>query len=310
MAELEKLNIKICVDSSELEKVLSEIGKQVEKETEGFVKGFEKVSTGKTDETTISSSDFFGFLAPDEKIQDKFVSDFFNPNSALGSAGEEFLKGLDGIKGILESELQKILETLRKELSDLGVSEEEIEKRLKFVEESGEERIDDLIEDFTDEIEEAAQAMSKVISDALVDLATTGEFSAKKIGEAFLQVVLDIISKRLIQEPLEELLGSILNVGSSAIGGSASGGVIAAGVPTFINEQGQEIFIPHTPGRIVNAHDTRRMLEGGGGVVVNQTLKFDTAIKNDMMATIFQASPLIIEHTKQAVLQSLQGRRI
>ncbi|MCH8322573.1 MAG: hypothetical protein IIB64_05810 [Proteobacteria bacterium] len=252
-------------------------------------------------------------MGSDDKLQEKLISDFFNQKSTLGTEGQDFLKGIDGIKDLLENELQQILETLRKDFEGLGLSEEEIAARLQFVEDTGNKRIDDLIEDFTDEIEEAIEALSKAVSEAFVEMALKGEFSAKKIGDAFLKTFLDIVSKELIQKPLEQLLGSLFSAlfGTNlASGGSAAGGAVAAGVPTFINEQGQEIFIPHTPGRILNAPDSQRLLGGGSQVIINQNLKFDTAIKNDMMATIFQASPLLVEHTKQAVLQTLQGRRI
>lgn len=310
MTTLETIDIKLKVDTSELSEALDIVSDETKKTAEKIIKSLPN-QTAKT--SSIDALGFFQSLGSDDMLQEKLISDFFNQKSTLGTEGQDFLKGIDGIKDLLENELQQILETLRKDFEGLGLSEEEIAARLQFVEDVGNKRIDDLIEDFTDEIEEAVEALSKAVSEAFVEMALKGEFSAKKIGDAFLKTFLDIVSKELIQKPLEQLLGSLFSAlfGTKlASGGSAAGGAVAAGVPTFINEQGQEIFIPHTPGRILNAPDSQRLLAGGSQVIINQNLKFDTAIKNDMMATIFQASPLLVEYTKQAVLQTLQGRRI
>lgn len=307
MTTLENINIKFTADLSGLTSALSEVKKLTD--------DVPKSEPGKPQESASTLGSSFSLaeiqkLANDDILADVVRNKVFSGDGSLNEFDKQVLQSLDGLKSILEADLQKILDLERERLVGAGVGDDEIEARLDAVKEGGNKVIDDLFDDFTDTLDEAVKDLSKKVADAFVDMALKGEFSIKTIGDIFLKTFLDIIAKELIQKPLEDLLGSVVDIGLKVIGGSATGGDIAAGVPTFINEQGQEIFIPHAPGRIVDADQARRMLGGGQGVVVNQNLSFDTAIKNDMVGIILQASPLLVEHTKIAVLESLQGRRI
>jgi hypothetical protein len=51
----------------------------------------------------------------------------------------------------------------------------------------------------------------------------------------------------------------------ASIAGRASGGPVEAGTPYIVGELGQELFIPDSRGRIVNARDTARMVDGPTG---------------------------------------------
>ena len=155
MTTLETIDIKLKVDTSELSEALGIISAETKKTAEKIIKSLPN-QTAKT--SSIDALGFFQSLGSDDKLQEKLISDFFNQKSTLGTEGQDFLKGIDGIKDLLENELQQILETLRKDFEGLGLSEEEIAARLQFVEDTGNKRIDDLIEDFTDEIEEAVEA--------------------------------------------------------------------------------------------------------------------------------------------------------
>ncbi|MCH8347373.1 MAG: hypothetical protein IH901_02575 [Proteobacteria bacterium] len=306
MSVLETLMVQVIADVDPLKEDLKEVEKLIE-ETGGKL--------DKTLKNFPALNEFVkdGALTIGKDYQKNLISKALDPTAKLSDFDKQFLNDIENISKILKEDLMDASKVLQEALKAKNVDPEIIEILVKNFEETGEKRIDDLIEDFTDEIEEAVEALSKAVSEAFVEMAMKGEFSAKKIGDAFLKTFLDIVSKELIQKPLEQLLGSLFSAlfGTKLpSGGSAAGGAVAAGVPTFINEQGQEIFIPHTPGRILNAPDSQRLLGGGSQVIINQNLKFDTAIKNDMMATIFQASPLLVEYTKQAVLQTLQGRRI
>jgi lambda family phage tail tape measure protein len=47
----------------------------------------------------------------------------------------------------------------------------------------------------------------------------------------------------------------------ASIAGRESGGPVEAGTPYIVGEKGQELFIPDSSGRIVNARDTARMVD-------------------------------------------------
>ncbi|MCH8347371.1 MAG: hypothetical protein IH901_02565 [Proteobacteria bacterium] len=185
MTTLKTLDIKLKVDTSELGEALNVVAEETGKTTQKIMNSLPVQNKPPTSGDTLG---FIQSLGPDDKLQDKLVSDFFDPKAKQGTAELDFLKGIEGIKDLLENELQQILAMLKKDLEGLNLSEAEIEARLKFTEDSGNKKIDDIIEDFTDEIEEAAEALSKAVSEAFVEMALKGEFSAKKIGDAFLRV--------------------------------------------------------------------------------------------------------------------------
>lgn len=88
----------------------------------------------------------------------------------------------------------------------------------------------------------------------------------KSAAEAFANVLSDIGSK-LLDFGLNNLFGSSGFNLSGLLGGRgfptrATGGNVYAGIPTQINERGQEIFIPTQPGRMVPASQ----VGGEGGV--------------------------------------------
>lgn len=301
MADLEKLRIVVTADTKELKEALGEISKEISKSEPKGQKVSEKAQ-GKTD-------DFSSPLGPNSTPEDgsilrALLEKIFERGTSLTELEKEFIKNIDGIRSILEDKLDEFIKQREKELRDRGVDGSELKKTLEVLREEGKSRINEVVDDMQTEVGKAVEQLSQKVSDAFVEMALKGEFSIKKIGDIFLKTFLDLVAKKLIQEPLEELLGNI-----TKIFGFAGGGEVEAGVPIRINEQGQEIFIPHTPGRIANADEARQIMGTRSGVVVNQSLHFDTAIRNDMIATIMQASPLLVEQTRRAVLESVQGRR-
>ncbi|MCC6490669.1 MAG: phage tail tape measure protein [Candidatus Hydrogenedentes bacterium] len=65
--------------------------------------------------------------------------------------------------------------------------------------------------------------------------------------------------------------GGDLNVNvSPGVGARASGGPVQAGLPYIVGERGDELFVPESNGRIVNASDTAAFM--GGGQPINITI--------------------------------------
>ncbi|HXV74401.1 MAG TPA: hypothetical protein VD713_06695, partial [Sphingomonadales bacterium] len=79
---------------------------------------------------------------------------------------------------------------------------------------------EEAVEEFNAVAAQAIHELSASLAAAFADMAVTGEFSAKKIGQAFLAVLLDIVQRELIQKPLEELFKNLFQI---IIPGSASG---------------------------------------------------------------------------------------
>lgn len=61
-------------------------------------------------------------------------------------------------------------------------------------------------------------------------------------------------------------LGDVFQGGTGDIPGRAVGGPVEGGMPYIVGEQGQELFVPESDGRIVPAGQTAAMMRGGGPV--------------------------------------------
>lgn len=301
MKKLEEICVKITADISDFEKKIGLIERK-----RGTLNLPDKQNPTLVPNPNILTS--LGFTSGNNTpIQDEVIFKLLDSDRTLQSFEQTYLEGTKVLGQIFEIQLQDLKNQLRERLGQNDFDESEIEDKLKFLDIFSKQQIEPFLENFNNEVETAAALMTANVKSAFVEMAATGEFSAKQIGRALANIVIDLLFQQLIEKPLTNFFSSIFGV---ITGGKAAGGTVAADVPTFINERGQEVFIPHTPGRIVNAIDSRRLLASGSQVVVNQNLNFDAAIKNDMMATIFQASPIIVEQTRRAVLNSLKGRRI
>lgn len=88
----------------------------------------------------------------------------------------------------------------------------------------------------------------------------------------------------------------------NALGARAKGGPVSAGTPYMVGEEGQELFVPDTNGRIIDATQTRRLLspiglppaspmpslygsEGGGGTMVRASIDGGRSTSTSMTNT-------------------------
>lgn len=60
-------------------------------------------------------------------------------------------------------------------------------------------------------------------------------------------------------------------LGSGGLGNNQFGGAVSAGVPTWVGEQGRELFVPSSDGQIVNNRDSEMMQSGKGStqIIIN-----------------------------------------
>ena len=151
-----------------------------------------------------------GKLSIDENFQENLIAKALDPTTKLTDFEKEFLNDIKDISKILKEDLIEASKALQEALKAKNIDPEIIEILVKNFEETGEKRIDDLIEDFTDEIEEAVEALSKAVSEAFVEMALKGEFSARKIGDAFLRVFRWIVNiKRILETPIRFLKNNL-----------------------------------------------------------------------------------------------------
>lgn len=87
------------------------------------------------------------------------------------------------------------------------------------------------------------------------------------------------------------------NFGHRAIGGS-----VQAGQPYMVGERGQEMFVPNQSGSII----PNNQLNGGGSVVVNQTINISTGVAQTVRAEVAGMMPQIAAAAKGAVADARQ----
>lgn len=153
-------------------------------------------------------------------------------------------------------------------------------------------------------MKEGAQTLSREFTDALIE----GESVMDSFKSFAKMMVSEIIATFLRLAVIEPILNSVFSaVGLTTGGGTpaaaASGGRAAHGQAMLVGERGPELFVPHTPGRIMNAADTRSV-NAGGGVVINQSVNFSTGLVPTVRAEVRKLMPQISDVTKAAVLES------
>jgi len=125
----------------------------------------------------------------------------------------------------------------------------------------------------------------KSAEDALVSFIETGKLNFK----GFVDAILLDFARIEIKKGLTNVLGTFLT--PKAIGGS-----VRAGQPYLVGEQGAELFVPSSSGRIMPSNQTKDMM--GGGVNVNFSIQATDARgvdeilmsrKNQIVAMVSQA---------------------
>ena len=151
-------------------------------------------------------------------------------------------------------------------------------------------------------VSEAAQTLSREFADALI----AGESLLSSFSNFAKSIVSEIIATFLRLAVVEPILKGIfpnMSFGSGTGTGLAGGGMASQGRPVLVGERGPELFVPHAPGNILNAADTRSALSGGG-VVVNQNISFATGVVPTVRAEVTKMLPQIADVSKAAVLDA------
>ncbi len=145
----------------------------------------------------------------------------------------------------------------------------------------------------TDAIVNGATAISSAFSTAFGEVITgaksTQEALAdafKKIGDAFINMAVEIITKQMTLIILQSILNALGGGGSAfgtanknltgtgalktpipglAVGGRAGGGAVSGQQPYLIGERGPELFVPGTGGTVVNNNNLRDAMGNAPG---------------------------------------------
>ncbi|MBN4046384.1 hypothetical protein JYU02_00105 [bacterium AH-315-P15] len=122
---------------------------------------------------------------------------------------------------------------------------------------------------------EAFESTLGNLKSAFVDFARTGELNVRDMVNAIIADLARISFDSFIKGPLEGLFnffsksllggfGNNFGGGGGGSGDKALGGPVSFGRPYIVGEQGRELFVPETSGRIIPNHQL-----GGGSIILN-----------------------------------------
>ena len=162
------------------------------------------------------------------------------------------------------------------------------------------------------EFESISSTIQSSMEDAFMGMVD-GTMSAK---DAFRSMAADIIKELYRVLVVQRLVGSFATAttagsgilgaigGALGITGSASGGALMAGQPSIVGEHGRELFVPSSAGRVLSVPQAKAAVNGGGGVVVNQTINVSTGVQQTVRNEIKSLMPQIAEGAKAAVFDA------
>lgn len=168
--------------------------------------------------------------------------------------------------------------------------------------------LDPLYKQLSDRANQAFDTMA----DSLTDMVMSGKFDLKSLGDLFKRTLNEMIADALKAQVIKPILSGIFGAIGGSIGGpfgSFIGGIGKAGGgdidrPTLVGERGPELFVPHSAGTIMNNHNTKNALGGGGATVVNQTINVDTGVAQTVRAEMMSLLPRFKQDTMAAVVDA------
>lgn len=184
-------------------------------------------------------------------------------NSGIINAGRNLLVklGIGSVK--TRKELEKLLQefkNLRKELS-LGLINQDDDDPLgqnAFIEaiKGGMKNYEDSIGDTNSRVQKAFKGTFEGIEKVFENFIKTGKIGIKDFVNVVISEFAKLASAEIVGQ-LVRLIGSAVSGtgNAQAIPGNARGGVVTANKPTFVGEEGVELFVPNRTGRIIPNHN-------------------------------------------------------
>lgn len=203
-------------------------------------------------------------------------------------------------------------------LGDFAPRQDAIENISQF-----KQTIDSVLESMPT-LEDSFKSFTKGAMNSFTQGFTDAVTGAKNFGDAMKDMaksVVDSLIKMLVQfyitQPLFNAIAGLGGGGGFQAGASSNsamnfqgfdgmtgtvayGGSVSAGQPVKVGENGEELFIPRTNGAVVSNSD----LNGGSGVVINQTINLSTGVAQTVKAEVMNMMPQIAKQTKSAVMDA------
>jgi phage-related minor tail protein len=138
----------------------------------------------------------------------------------------------------------------------------------------------------------------------------SGSMSAKDAFRSFVDDVLANITRMISQNFTESLFGGFGQNGGGMFGGGlsslfgsffggglAGGGPVSGGTPYLVGENGPELFVPQTAGRIANNAEVRGMGRGGTTINISVEGQVDMRSRQQLAADVGRTSQRALART-------------
>ncbi len=230
---------------------------------------------------------------------------------------DELLSTADEMKNIADPlrQLKALEDEYNAALSAGLVTKAQHAAAIKQVRDQMEQIKQDMVElsPFYKDMQDKANAAFDSIADALTDMVTKGKFDLDTLGNIFKQTIREMIADAVKAQVIKPLLSSAFGFIGGAIGGpvgtfisgigqKAGGGDIDR--PTLVGERGPELFVPHSAGTILNNHNTKNALGGGGNTAVYQTINVSAGVSQTVRAEMLSLLPRFKQDTMAAVVDA------
>lgn len=215
-----------------------------------------------------------------------------NYNELQKQQNDAIQSGTNFVAGMV-TEQEKLLQ-LRRDLTEANsfgaITDTELAEALELLKQKALE-LDPAFVQMQDRI----QTTFDKLSDSLTEMVMNGKINFGTMKDMFKDMVRQMIADALKAQVIKPLIGGLFGGIGTAIGGpigtafsavgaqatapgQAGGGRLQSGNPYLVGERGPELIVPSSAGTIMNNHNTKNALGGGGGTVVNQTINVQSGV--------------------------------
>ena len=210
----------------------------------------------------------------------------------------------------LAYQYEQIQADLNKAKQDGKITEDEYAQALAITKQQILE-LDPLYKQLTDRATQAFDTMA----DSLTDMVMSGKIDLQSLGSMFKQTVREMIADALKAQIIKPLLGGLFGgIGAAiggpfggilaAIGGSADGGNLNANMPQIVGERGPELIVPKSASNIMNNHNTKNALGGGGSTIIQQTINVSAGVSQTVKAEMISLMPRFKQEAMRGVVDA------
>jgi phage-related minor tail protein len=149
--------------------------------------------------------------------------------------------------------------------------------------------------------EEATLGLFSKMNDAITQLVTTGKVSFGELAKSFGQMILQMVLKQQAAKAATAATGFLTDLFSGLF--KAEGGPVKGNQPYIVGEQGPELFVPPSAGKIIPNNQMGSKAVGSGAISAPIT---NTYITNNISAIDSRSVAQLFAENRRTLFGSVQ----